>query len=171
MRRRSSHAHRPSAQHQRLPAIARSGCPSKPDRRPLPDHRQSFEPQESAHQGVAGEPPESEAGLHTRRGVLAQPPRSVVAAVSTRGFGRAELRRCGGDRVGREGSYQATQPSIKTLGVGPFAETDEASEALFCVPYLRNGALSASCYSRFSKTRSCQAEVLAYVKISAWHDA
>jgi hypothetical protein len=31
----------------------------------------------------------------------------------------------------------------KTLGVGSLAETAEASEAHFCVPYLRNGALEA----------------------------
>ena len=58
---------------------ATCGCskrlPKRPRRRPLPDRRQSVEPQEPAHQGVAGEPPESEAGLHTRGGVLAQPPR------------------------------------------------------------------------------------------------
>ena len=43
--------------------------------------------------------------------------------------------------MGNEGSYQATQPSSKTLGVGWSTETAEASEAHFCLPPLRNGAL------------------------------
>src|SRR5215203_1550764 len=90
---------------------------------------------------MAGEASASEANLHPSGGVLAQPPRSVVATVQTRGLGRTELRRRAGDRVGYEGSYQATQSSIKTLGVGSFAETAEASEAHFCLPPLRNGAL------------------------------
>src|SRR5829696_6760421 len=97
---------------------------------------------------MAGEASASEANLHSSRGVLAQPPRSVVATISTRSIGRTELCRCGGDRAGHEGSYQATQPSSKTLGVGSSAETAEASEAHFCVPYLRNGALSVLCCSR-----------------------
>src|SRR5215207_11338907 len=90
---------------------------------------------------MAGEASASEANLHPSGGVLAQPPRSVVATVQTRGLGRTELRRRAGDRVGYEGSYQATQSSIKTLGVGSFAETASASEAHFCLPHLRNGAL------------------------------
>src|SRR5215216_4379911 len=93
---------------------------------------------------MAGEASASEANLHPSGGVLAQPPRSVVATVQTRGLGRTELRRRAGDRVGYEGSYQATQSSIKTLGVGSFAETAEASEAHFCLPPLRNGAISQS---------------------------
>jgi hypothetical protein len=141
MRRRSSHTDRPFAQHQRLLATARSGSQSEPPRRPLLDHRQSLEPQESTHQRVAGEPSEGEAGLHPSRSVLAQPPRSVVATVSTRSLRRTELRRCGGDRAGHEGSYQATQPSFKTLGVGSSTEATPTSAALFCVPPLRNGAL------------------------------
>jgi hypothetical protein len=64
-----------------------------------------------------------------------------VEAVSTRGLGGTELRRCGGDRAGHEGIYQATQPSSKTLGVGSSAETASASSAIFCLPPLRNGAL------------------------------
>src|SRR5215216_6085978 len=92
---------------------------------------------------MAGEASASEANLHPSGGVLAQPPRSVVATVQTRGLGRTELRRRAGDRVGYEGSYQATQSSIKTLGVGSFAETAEASEAHFCLPPLRNGAVGA----------------------------
>ena len=60
-----SHAYRPFAQYQRIPAATRGGCQSDPHRRPLPGHRQSFESQESAHPGVAGKPPAREAGLHT----------------------------------------------------------------------------------------------------------
>jgi len=68
-----------------------------------------------------------------------------VETVLTRSLGRTELRRCWRDRVGHEGSYQATQPSSKTLGVGSSTETAEASEAHFCVPYLRNVALAVVC--------------------------
>ena|SRR5215208_5566020 len=50
-----------------------------------------------------------------------------------------------GDLVGHEGSYQATQPSSKTLDVGSLAETAEASEAHFCASSLRNVALLRSC--------------------------
>ena len=64
-----------------------------------------------------------------------------METVSTRSLGRTELRRCWRDRVGHEGSYQATQPSSKTLGLGSSAETTSASAAIFCLPPLRNGAL------------------------------
>ncbi len=75
-----------------------------------------------------------------------------MESVSTRSLGRTELRRCGGDRAGQEGSYQATQPSSKTLGVGSLAETAEASETHFCVPHLRNGAVGA----QYSEQPSCK---------------
>src|SRR5215208_7406251 len=103
---------------------------------------------------MAGGTPASEAGLYPDRGVLAQPPRGVVEAVSTRSLRRTELCRCGGDRAGHEGSYQATQPSSQTLGVGSSAKTAEASEAHFCVLYLRNGALVRA---RAATERRCPA--------------
>jgi len=68
-----------------------------------------------------------------------------VETVLTRSLGRTELRRCWRDRVGHEGSYQATQPSSKSLDVGSSTKTTEASEAHFCVPPLRNIALAVGC--------------------------
>jgi hypothetical protein len=65
-----------------------------------------------------------------------------VEAVSTRSLGRTELCRCWRDRVGHEGSYQATQPSSKTLGLGSSAETTSVSSTIFCISPLRNGALA-----------------------------
>jgi hypothetical protein len=47
------------------------------------------------------------------------------------------------NRVGHEGSYQATQPSSKTLVMGTTTQTAEALEALFCLPPSRNGAVEA----------------------------
>src|SRR5215204_3360039 len=141
MRRRSAHAHRSLAEYQRLPAPTRSRRAEESERRSVPHNRQPLQPQEPTYPAMAGEASASEANLHSSRGVLAQPPRSVVAIISTRSIGSTELCRCGGDRAGHEGSYQATQPSSKTLGVGSSAETAEAPEAHFCVPYLRNGAL------------------------------
>ena len=64
-----------------------------------------------------------------------------METVSTRSLGRTELCRCWRDRVGQEGSYQATQPPSKTLGLGSSAETTSASATIFCLPPLRNGAL------------------------------
>src|SRR5215204_3340505 len=73
--------------------------------------------------------------------MLAQLAGGRVETVSTRSLGRTELCRCGRDRVGQEGSYQATQPPSKTLGLGSSAETTSASATIFCLPPLRNGAL------------------------------
>ena len=81
-----------------------------------------------------------------RRGVLAQPAGRVVEVVSRRGLGGTELRRCWRDRVGHEGSYQATQPSSKTVGVGSSAETASASSTIFCLPPLRNGVIGCLGY-------------------------
>jgi hypothetical protein len=81
-----------------------------------------------------------------------------VATVSTRSIGRTELRRCWRDRAGHEGSYQATQPSFKTLGVGSSAQIAEASEAHFCVPPLRNGAVEGEAHAEDDVVRVTHSE-------------
>src|SRR5215211_8390556 len=73
--------------------------------------------------------------------MLAQLAGGMVETVSTRSLGRTELCRCWRDRVGHEGSYQATQPPSKTLGLGSSAETTSTSATIFCLPPLRNGAI------------------------------
>src|SRR5215204_3602792 len=108
MRRRGAHAHRSLAEYQRLPAPTRSRRAEESERRSVPHNRQPLQPQEPTYPAMAGEASASEANLHPSGGVLAQPPRSVVATVQTRGLGRTELRRRAGDRVSYEGSYQAT---------------------------------------------------------------
>jgi hypothetical protein len=138
---RRSRSPRPLAQHQRLPAATRSRRADESERRPLPDHRQPLQPQEPTYPAIAGEASASEAGLHSSGGVLAQPPRSVVATVQTRGFGRTELRRRARDRVGHEGRHKTAQPPGETVGLGSSTEAPTASAAFLCLPSLRNGAL------------------------------
>jgi hypothetical protein len=65
-----------------------------------------------------------------------------VTDVPSGGFGRAALRRRGRDRACYEGSHQTTQSSGETVGMGTASQTAEASEKAFCVPPLRNGAVS-----------------------------
>jgi hypothetical protein len=128
------------AQHQRLPAATQSRRADESLRRPVPHNRQPLQPQEPTYPGMAGEASASAAGLHSGRGVLAQPPRSVVAPVQTRGFSRKELRRRGGDRVGYEGRHNTAQPAGETVGLGSATEAPAASAAFLCIPSLRNGA-------------------------------
>ena len=45
------------------------------------------------------------------------------------------------DRSGEEGRHSPVESESEAVGVGTTSETAEASEAHYCVPSLRNGAL------------------------------
>ena len=82
-----------------------------------------------------------------RRERVAEPHRGVVEAVQAAGSSRGGLRRQLRDRPGYEGRHATAKPESEAVGVGTRTRTAEASEAYFCVPYLRNGALVRSSLS------------------------
>jgi len=75
---------------------------------------------------------------------MAEPDRGVVAAISKTGFGRGGIRRQLRDRPGEEGRHSPVESQSEGVGVGTGTQTAEASEAHFCIQYLRNGALGTS---------------------------
>ena len=72
---------------------------------------------------------------------MAEPHRGVVAYVQAAGAGRGGFRRRLRDRSGGEDRHPAIESQSETMGVGPHSQIAKASEAHFCVPYLRNEAL------------------------------
>jgi hypothetical protein len=134
---------------QKLPEIAAEDRACHPEGSHLPDRRQPQNPQEERHgQGVAAEASQDRACLHPESSGVAEPHRGVVAYVQAAGAGRGGFRRQLRDRTGGEGRHPAIEPQSETMGVGPPSQIAKASETHFCVPYLRNGALS-SAYSAY----------------------
>ena len=85
--------------------------------------------------------PRIEHAFIPKGGGVAEPHRGVVAAISKTGFGRGGLRRQLRDRPGDEGRHWPVESQSEGVGVGTGTQTAQASEAHFCVPYLRNDAI------------------------------
>jgi hypothetical protein len=118
---------------------------SYPERAYLPDCRQPQNAQERFGQRVTGEASENRTRVHPKECGVVEPHRSMVASFSQAGACRTRLRRRLRNRSSNEGRHPAIRPESQSLGVGPPSHTAEVSEAHFCVPSLRNGALAVVC--------------------------
>jgi hypothetical protein len=97
---------------------------------------------------LAGQPPAYPPGVHPGRGVLAQPPRGLVAHLPPRRPGRAVLRLPGRDHPRHRGGDLPAQRPRPPLDVGPPATVTPLSTACSYLSNLRNGALGSRSWSR-----------------------
>jgi hypothetical protein len=89
---------------------------------------------------------EKHSRLESTRSSRREPPGSTSsryggASLQAPGFSWAVLRRWIRDRPSDEGRHPAVERQSEPVGVGTTTQTAEASEAHFCLPPLRNGAL------------------------------
>src|SRR5918993_1363339 len=112
-----------------------------PERSYLPGCRQPEHPQERSAQGVARGVSPDRARLHPQGCSVAEPDRGMVAAIPAAGAGRDRFRRQRRDSPCDEGRHPAAESQSQTVGVGTTSKTAEESDAHFCVPSLRIGAL------------------------------
>ena len=133
--------HFPLPELQRLHKAAGEDRAGHPERSYLLDRRQPQHPQERSGQGVAHRASPDRARLHPQGGGMAEYDRGMVAAIPAAGASRDRFRRQLRDRLCEEGRYSPVESQSEAVGVGTTSKAAEASEAHFCVPSLRNGAL------------------------------
>jgi len=141
--RQDAHLHLPLAKLRGLHKAAGEDRARYPERAHLPGRRQPQDSRQRPGEGMVGGASQDRACFHPEKGGVAEPHRGLVAAVQATGFGRARLRRQLRDRSSNEGRHPAAEPEGQSVGVGTPSPTTEASEARFCLPSLRNGALGA----------------------------
>ncbi len=129
------------AQPRGVPAVASRAGSGQSAGGSLRAPRQSDQPPEPADPRVAQRPPRRACCLHPQRSLLAQSPRSVVAATRPRSVRRAAVRRRPGDRPGYSDCHRPAHPPRQALDLGATSASPSTSPPLPRLPSLRNGTL------------------------------